>query len=59
LERRILGAPLQFLYADNTEPSVDSLASLPPAESPSDTYRVINSKRNADMLAIRFRAGRA
>lgn len=63
LERRILGAPLHFLYSDNTEAPGDEHSeppppALPPGES-LQRYDATDSKRNADMFAVRFRAGRA
>jgi hypothetical protein len=64
LERRILGAPLHFVYSDNTEapPDVQANSLLPASLSPGEalrSYEAVNSKRNADMLAVRFRAGRS
>lgn len=63
LERRILGAPLQFVYADNVEPvftaSPETLATTPAPGTSSIEYDAIDSKRNSDALALRFRVGRS
>ena len=59
LERRILSAPLEFLYADNTESPPDPLVDPPLDTSRPETYRAVDGKRNADVLALRFRAGRS
>ncbi len=59
VERRILGAPLQFLYADNTEDAFDPTPVFPGLIPRPPLYDAVDSKRNADILALRFRAGRA
>ena len=65
LERRILGAPLQFVYADNTEPEAgppfepDRIDGPPTIIRTAPFYDAVDRKRNADVLAFRFRAGRA
>ena len=65
LRRRLLGAPLEFLYADNTEAASDSvltpelpdLQAPPPAGTELDRYSAIDTRRNSDTFAFRLRGG--
>ncbi len=67
LRRRILGAPLEFVFADDTEPEPDSLLApvLPALETPPPVgtsfqlYAAEDTRRNADSFAFRLRAGKA
>jgi len=59
IQQKIAGAPLQFVYTDNSEAAVepDTLGTQPVWESP--VYAARNSRRNADTIAFRFRGGSA
>jgi hypothetical protein len=59
VHKKLAGAPVQFVYTDNTESSVeaDSLARFPGWDAAA--YEARNSRRNADTIAFRFRGGRS
>ncbi len=65
LRRRLLGAPLEFLYADNTEAASDSVLApvLPDLQTPPtmgtqfESYAALDTRRNSDTFAFRMRGG--
>jgi hypothetical protein len=59
VQQKIAGAPLQFVYTDNTEVIAEPETLLTQPDWQSPMYAARNMRRNADTIAFRFRGGRS